>query len=280
MKRIITVTILTILFSCGSNESELLKKEALEKFNNEKYLESLNDYSELLLKDSLNADVVVKVAECKYKLKDYFGVIQDCSYGLALRNDADFYSLRGKSYEALNISELALRDYDKALEINPNLSVILNNRSVIMMNNTEGLERALIDVNLAIELDSNQGIFYNNRGLIYVELEEYEKAIKDYNVSIELDSTYLPLFFNRGVCLVYLEQYQEAIADFKLVENLEINNDGRVSHSKAIAHFKLEEFEEACIDWKRSAELGDKESLEYYNSFCVKKMGSPSLGVE
>ncbi|MBW5398273.1 tetratricopeptide repeat protein, partial [Brachyspira pilosicoli] len=51
-------------------------------------------------------------------------------------------------------------------------------------------EEAIKDYDKAIELNPNNGAFYNNRGVSKENLEEYNEALKDYKKALELDPNY------------------------------------------------------------------------------------------
>ncbi|MEI0608286.1 tetratricopeptide repeat protein, partial [Brachyspira pulli] len=51
-------------------------------------------------------------------------------------------------------------------------------------------EEAIKDYDKAIELNPNNRAFYNNRGVSKENLEEYNEALKDYKKALELDLNY------------------------------------------------------------------------------------------
>jgi tetratricopeptide (TPR) repeat protein len=46
------------------------------------------------------------------------------------------------------------------------------------------MEKAIVDFDKAIELDHENSIIYSNRGLVNRKLEQFEKAIDDYSKEI------------------------------------------------------------------------------------------------
>ena len=61
-------------------------------------------------------------------------------------------------------------------------------------------EEAIKEYNQAIELNPNFAEAYNNRGNAKHELRRYEEAIKDYDQAIELNPNFAEAHNNRGLC--------------------------------------------------------------------------------
>ena len=57
---------------------------------------------------------------------------------------------------------------------------------------------AIKDFDKAIELNPNYALAYKNRGDAKYSQEDYEDAIKDYDRAIELDPAYVKAYNNRG----------------------------------------------------------------------------------
>ena len=60
-------------------------------------------------------------------------------------------------------------------------------------------DKAIKEYNKAIELNPKYAEAFNNRGLAYRHKGELDRAIKDYNKAIELNPKYAKAFNNRGV---------------------------------------------------------------------------------
>jgi tetratricopeptide (TPR) repeat protein len=85
------------------------------------------------------------------------------------------YNNRGVLYKDQQKYELALADYNKAIELNPNDAKAYYNRGNLY-SDQQKYELALADYNKAIELNPNYAEAYANRGLLYAELKQTEKA--------------------------------------------------------------------------------------------------------
>lgn len=93
---------------------------------------------------------------------------------------------RGIIYVALEEYNKAIRDYDKAYRISPDIAEIHVNRGNMLFM-SGNVEQAVAEYTQAIELGLPRGyIVYYNRGLAYEKLDEYDKAEMDYRQALEL----------------------------------------------------------------------------------------------
>ena len=127
-----------------------------------------------------------------------------------------YFSIAYNSVESGNYSE-AVRYYTKIIESNPDeltLKVVLNNRGIALQNLGKN-DLALKDYQQVIDIDPLHPQSYGNRGNVYDSTGNYEKAIADYSKGIELKSDYTDAFYNRGWVYLKTGEYNKAIADFK-----------------------------------------------------------------
>lgn len=87
-------------------------------------------------------------------------------------------------------------------------------------------DRAIKDLNRAIEIDPEFARAYLNRGLVYRHRGNYTKAIEDYTRVIELSPKSAAAYNNRGVVYAMLEDYTNAIKDFKKVIEINPSREG------------------------------------------------------
>lgn len=103
--------------------------------------------------------------------------------GLWPRSDmAWVYSNRGNAYVWLDESELAIADYDAALEIDPDYAAAYSNRGAVYHRQGE-YELAIADFDAALEheLPSNLAfIAHFNRGIAYCRLDDPAAAQADW----------------------------------------------------------------------------------------------------
>ncbi len=97
-----------------------------------------------------------------------------------------FYSNRGIAKRQLGRYEEAIRDYDKAIELNQDHATAYNNRGMTygMM---ERYEDAINDFDRAIELDPNMWEAYDGRALTNRKLGSYKEAFRDRKRALEIN---------------------------------------------------------------------------------------------
>ena len=103
----------------------------------------------------------------------------------------------------------AIRQYTKAIEMNPAFAMAYVNRGVAHMD-TGDLDAAMRDFNQAIEVDPKLPHPYDDRGLLLIKRGEPEAAIQDFAKAIEIDPRDAGAFSNWAKALVALGRYAEA----------------------------------------------------------------------
>lgn len=81
----------------------------------------------------------------------------------------------------------ALREYDAALQANPEFLPALRGRARSLMQLGRDAE-ALAAFDEAIAREPKMGVSYANRGILYDRLGRYEAAVADYEQALALDS--------------------------------------------------------------------------------------------
>ncbi|MBD2290365.1 tetratricopeptide repeat protein [Microcystis wesenbergii FACHB-1317] len=178
----------------------------------------------------------------KYKL-----ALDDYNKAIELNpNHAGAYYNRALLYSDQKKYDLALSDYDKAIEINPNYAEAYVNRGVLYRLQ-EKYELALADYDKAIELNRNDAVAYYNRGNLYKNLQKYDLALSDYSKAIIINPNYAEAYNNRGVLYRLQEKYELALADYD--KAIDINNDLAEAYlGRGILYFYQEKYELALAD--------------------------------
>jgi tetratricopeptide (TPR) repeat protein len=160
-----------------------------------------------------------KPQQFRDKAKYYYGQIDICTQYLnSYPEDASIYVSRGNYHYLLGKYQLAVNDYNQAIQLNSELLYCYNNRGVCL--NSLGLYQEAIDsYNQAISLNQDADI-YVNRGVSYDDLGEYNQAISDYNQAISLNQNLAEAYHNRGISYSSIGSFNEAKDDFKKASEL------------------------------------------------------------
>jgi tetratricopeptide (TPR) repeat protein len=175
------------------------------------------------------------------------------------------YIARGRAYNALNHFLFVHNKYsNKGIE-------------VARKNN---LELALKDFNRAIELDSQSADAYQSRGAAYVQLDNDQAALKDFNKSIDIDpkniGAYIgigTMYNKKGKKQLAIDEYTKAI---DIIENTDFfYPDGKKKEKpptlflcynfRAALYAALGRYQQAIEDYDKIIKLRPKLSVFYYS---------------
>jgi tetratricopeptide (TPR) repeat protein len=180
-------------------------------------------------------------------------------YGRALRinnRNAQVYAARALLHQARGAYDVALRDFDRALAIDPTLpaaitgrtetlanrvtqfeedlasitealqqtptdSALLNQRCWIRTINNDDLDAALADCNAAILSQPTNAAALDSRGLVHLKRGDYAASIADYEAALAIEPTRGHYMFGRGAARIRMGLVAEGHADIAEAERLE-----------------------------------------------------------
>jgi tetratricopeptide (TPR) repeat protein len=148
------------------------------------------------------------------------------------RNAISYYN-RAISYTETNQLDLALADYDKAIELNSNYHEAFNNRGNIYMRR-EDYKRALENYDAAIKINPRYARAHNNRGEAFENQGMLDQALAAYSRAIELDSKYARAYGNRGDIWRKKGNRENAIKDYRMALSIEPGNSLAVNGLKTL----------------------------------------------
>jgi len=169
------------------------------------------------------------------------------------------YKSRAKISSIQYNPAVAIRDYDKYVELNPSNPEGYTERGIIY-GKSKDYNRAVDNFVKAIYYDPQYARAYNGRGSTYAIKKEYEKGLEDFNKAIELNPNYAQPYSNRGSVYVYLGENEKAIADFSRA--LEINPElAETYYNRSLAYRELGDAQNADQDMAKYAQLTGRKGL-------------------
>ena len=148
------------------------------------------------------------------------------------------YALEAKADEMadMNDDRQAIKDYNAALKLNPDLVEIYSKRGMLKAR-IEDIQGAYRDFDKMIQINPEHIFAYSNRGSAKASLGDYQGALDDINKAIEINPEYMFTYINLGAVKMHIAEnkmdegdtvealryYQEAIDDLTKLLSLDID---------------------------------------------------------
>lgn len=154
------------------------------------------------------------------------------------RNDRSWvaYNNRGGAYGGRHDYDLAIRDFDKVIALNPDNTEAWYNRGSAYGRKGD-YARAVHDLSKAIELSPDYFEAYFNRANAHRGRGDFDQAIDDYTKVVQLQPTYWEAYYHRGLTYGYQGDLDRAIADY--TQTLALNHEHAWAYYyRGMAYFK------------------------------------------
>lgn len=113
---------------------------------------------------------------------DFAGAIEHFTASLKISETADAYLQRGDAHKNLGHFDLALADWSRAIDLDPNQAQAYTARGTYYQSKNE-TAKALSDFERSLELNPTVDGYFQ-RGQLYAALGQFDKAIEDYDRAI------------------------------------------------------------------------------------------------
>jgi len=158
------------------------------------------------------------------------------------------HNLIGLIYVGMGKINLALKHYEKGLEIDPNFAMIYNNLGLIYTHNIVDNKKAEENFKKSISLDQNTPEAFNNLATLYKSLNKFDEALIYYKKSILVDPKFVPGYHNLGNIFTAIGNFSEAKKNF--YKAIELNPFYTNSHRTLSRQIKYTKNEKHLKDLK------------------------------
>ncbi|MBI4646055.1 MAG: hypothetical protein HY738_05515 [Bacteroidia bacterium] len=139
--------------------------------------------------------------------------------------------LRGLAFSHYNQYDMAIRDYNKAIELNPRYKNAFFDRGMARLI-AHDYENALNDFTQVLKFDSSAADACRDRGTAYAGMQMYDAAISDYSKAIELGLKEPEIYFNRGLARFLSSDNEGACKDWAIA-----NQNGYMQAEKMLKQY-------------------------------------------
>ena len=173
------------------------------------------------------------------------------------------YTNRGAFYEDRDRFDLAIADYNKAIEVAPIDANTYVNRGDFYYR-TDEIIKATGDFEKAIEIRPEHTGAHISLGVISQDSGDLVAAIKRFNMAIDSDNESSSAYLHRGIALVKMGRFESGVEDIE--KAIELGGQGAESYNaRALALYNLRSFKSAEEDYKIAIEKDPSYAEAYYN---------------
>lgn len=171
---------------------------------------------------------------------------------------------QGQLDQASSLDQLAAKDFETAIEYNPN-NWRMHHNLAIALAMKGAYVRAIQEFSSAIDLNTEYPNSYFNRAELYFELAQYSQAMDDYTHAIALDGSDPQYFNSRGHCRFMTELYEDAVDDY--IRATELASDSAAyATDLADAYQYLGRWEQATAAYRQAVAINSKYPRAYQNA--------------
>ena len=134
--------------------------------------------------------------------------------------DAEVFTSAGVTHLQMGQYDRAIRNFDRALALQPGLVVAWRNRALAHREKGD-YERAIADYEQAAMLAPTDARVFTERGVAYVLLGDYRQALRDFDQAIALKPDHALALEHRGRTHFFLGNFAQAAADLQRGRNFD-----------------------------------------------------------
>lgn len=175
--------------------------------------------------------------------------------------------------------DAAVRDFTKALNIDPKDADILTSRGFVFVNGLEQFDNAIKDFSKVIALAPKEINAYNSRAYTYWRMQNYQKSLEDYQKVVELEPKNLSAYQMLASTYDNMKNFEMSASTY--TELIKIKPTAQYYNNRGWALSNVGKFKEAMPDFDKAISLEPKDGIYYKNRGNAKnKLGQYSSALE
>lgn len=180
----------------------------------------------------------------------------------------------GNTYFHLKNHQLALRHFNKAIDIDPsNWLGYFNRAQVALYLNNPNV--AINDLNQSIRYKNDFADSYDARGVSKIQIQDIQGAISDFSRAINLEADLASAWFNRANAKIYLKDVKGALSDYN--KAIQLNTEfSEAYNNRGQLKLNLKQFDEAIDDLNNAVKINPN-FIEAYNNRAKANMSQNFL---
>ncbi len=176
-----------------------------------------------------------------------------------------FYNNLGITHSEKGELDLAIKDFDKAIELNPDYAEAYNNRGNVYDEKGD-FDKAIVDFNIAINIKSDYAEAYINRGVAYGKKYMFDESIKNLNTAIKINQYHAGAYFNLGNVYLLNGKFKKSIENYD--KSLSIDPDEAISFChRGFAWLHIKEWDNARSDLTVAKNMGFDITAAFHNTY-------------
>jgi tetratricopeptide (TPR) repeat protein len=216
------VPVIPLLNPARETRVQRLLQEAQKATQEGRKKEAVAKYTEAIEADARAAEAYIGRGKLYLKMQKYDAAHEDFSEALNLdRTNAEVLQLRGWVSRLQKDFHSALRDLQKAREMNSQAHEVADRIGCIYADDLNDQEKAMVYLNEAVTINPGYARAYFNRAFVHSALKKTEKAMSDFDTAVSLDPHNATFREYRADYAAYLERYDVAFKDGERASQLE-----------------------------------------------------------
>lgn len=163
--------------------------------------------------------------------------------------------------------DLAMTDYNRAIEIAPNDGSYYNSRGKCLFDMGR-VQDAIPDYTKSLELDDTKAEVFINRGSAYGMTGQFNLALPDISKGIEMEPNEVDGYLARTLLYMKTGNFADAAKDYDFIL-ARVQNDHNLYYESAVANKEIKQFDKALQQMNRAIQMSPNEGLYYGQRYLI-----------